>query len=511
MRRVQPSRAGRRGVFVVAMAIAGALAMPVADAAAESGKDSQKPVVAAPGPVHRKSEAKTPLVPIAKPGSKNVSGALSGKKPATAASAFPVTGSAPAKTPAAAGRNTPAKPPAIPPSGDNAALTTGSLAAGTPKPGSPATVSDESFQVFLRTLWPLAQARGVTPDTFKAAFDGISPDPKIEELTRKQAEFVKPVWSYLDSAASEQRIARGREQGVQWAEALEAAQKTYGVDPAVILGVWGMETNFGSFTGGKDVIRSLATLSAMNYRGTFFRDELVTALVILQQGHVDRAEMRGSWAGAMGQTQFMPSSFMRFAVDADGDGHKNIWTSVPDAMASTANYLQKNGWKPGLPWGFEVTLPEHFDYRRDKADFARWAGAGVRRADGQALPSHGEASLFLPAGARGPVFLVTANFGVIKRYNNSDSYALGVAHLGDRIYGGAPIMAAWPVNERPLDASQRIELQQRLSQLGYDIGTPDGRLGGKTKDALRDFQTRRGFVPDGYPSLAALESLRAAR
>ena len=222
-------------------------------------------------------------------------------------------------------------------------------------------VDDAGFQAFVREIWPLAKARGVDANTFKEAFDGLSPDPKIEELTKKQAEFVKPVWSYLDSAASEQRIGRGREQGVQWSAALEAAQKTYGVDPAVILGVWGMETNFGSFTGGKDVIRSLATLAAMKYRGTFFRDELLTALVILQQKHVARADMKGSWAGAMGQTQFMPSSFMRFAVDADGDGHKNIWTSIPDAMASTANYLQKNGWKPGLPWGFEVTLPARFD------------------------------------------------------------------------------------------------------------------------------------------------------
>jgi lytic murein transglycosylase len=297
----------------------------------------------------------------------------------------------------------------------------------------------------------------------------------------------------------------------RWNDTLAAVEAQYGVDRRVVLGVWGLETNFGSFTGGKDVIRSLATLAAMGYRGAYFRDELVTALVILQQKHVSRDAMKGSWAGAMGQTQFMPSSFMRFAVDADGDGHKDIWTSVPDALASTANYLHRNGWKPGLPWGMEVKLPARFDWRAHKGSFAHWAALGVRRADGRALPAAGEASLFLPAGANGPVFLVTANFAVIKRYNASDAYALGVAHLGDRLAGAGPLVAEWPVDEPPLDKAQRVELQQRLAAMGYDIGEADGRLGTKTREALRDFQARRGQVPDGYPGPLALDALRAAR
>jgi lytic murein transglycosylase len=392
---------------------------------------------------------------------------------------------------------------------DNPALTTGSLAAGEPR--APSLTGDAGFAAFLRGLWPIARAHGVSKATFDLAFDGVEPDPKIAELTRKQAEFVKPIWTYLDGAVSDQRVQRGREMAARWADTLATVEAQYGVDRRVVLGVWGLETNFGSFTGGKDVIRSLATLAAMGYRGTYFRDELVTALVILQQKHVSREAMKGSWAGAMGQTQFMPSSFMRFAVDADGDGHKDIWTSVPDALASTANYLHRNGWKPGLPWGMEVRLPPRFDWRVHKGSFAHWAALGVRRADGGPMPRAGEAGLFLPAGANGPAFLVTANFAVIKRYNASDAYALGVAHLGDRLGGAGPIVAEWPVDEPPLDKAQRVELQQRLSAMGYDIGEADGRLGSKTREALRDFQARRGHVPDGYPGPLALDALRAAR
>jgi membrane-bound lytic murein transglycosylase B len=417
---------------------------------------------------------------------------------------------------AGSGRDLPSSPlpvlPAAkaPAAGDSASLTTGSLSSGGGAMRGPAS-DDPSFSAYVQRLWPMAHARGVTRATFESAFAGVEPDPKIAELTRKQAEFVKPIWSYLDGATSDQRVRRGEEQAAQWKSTLDAVEQRYGVDRDIVLGVWGMETNFGSFTGGKDVIRSLATLAAMGYRGTFFRDELVTALLILQQRHVAREDMKGSWAGAMGQTQFMPSSFMRFAVDEDGDGHKDIWTSVPDALASTANYLRRNGWHPGLPWGFEVTLPESFAWRTEKADFSGWASHGVRRADGRALPQHGEASLFLPAGANGPVFLVTANFDVIKRYNNSDAYALGVAHLGDRVAGGLPVQAAWPTNDLPLARSERIELQERLAGLGYTIGETDGRLGGRTREALKDFQSRRGFVPDGYAGQSALQALRAAR
>lgn len=394
-------------------------------------------------------------------------------------------------------------------------LTTASIAPAMSAKGADALPAAEhkasSFRAFVESIWPAAQARGVTRATFDAAFSGVTPDPKIAELTHKQSEFVKPIWDYVNGAVTASRVSRGQEIANQYASTLAAVESRYGVDRSVVLGIWGMETSFGSFTGGKDVIRSLATLAHLGYRGDFFSGELVTALVILQQGHVDREDMKGSWAGAMGQTQFMPSSFMSFAVDADGDGHKNIWTSVPDALASTANYLRQKGWTAGLPWGVEVELPKSFDWKTRSASFSTWAGQGFRRADGEAMPRSGEATLYLPAGASGPAFLITSNFAVIKTYNSSDAYAMGVGHLGDRIYGGEPIQAAWPVNQRQLDREQRLDLQRRLASLGYDLGEPDGKLGSKTRDAVRDFQERRGLVPDGHATVVLLETLRGAR
>ncbi|MDJ1158315.1 lytic murein transglycosylase [Chelatococcus sp. SYSU_G07232] len=365
-----------------------------------------------------------------------------------------------------------------------------------------------AFAAFVEELWPAARARGVSRRTFDAAFAGVSPDQKVLDLTKKQSEFVKPIWEYLASAVSEKRLEKGPQMAAQYASTLAAVEQTYGVDRKVIMGVWGMETNFGGFTGNNYVVQALATLAYARYRGDYFRNELVTALKILDDGHVSPADMQGSWAGAMGQTQFMPSSFVRYAVDFTGDGKRDIWTSVPDALASTANYLKMHGWQTGLPWGFEVQLPPGYSHRVRKQSFAHWAQAGVRRMDGKAMPAEGEASLFMPAGARGPVFLVTKNFAVIKRYNNSDAYALGVAHLGDRVYGGPAIQASWPVEERQLTKDERHELQRRLALLGYDVGEPDGRLGTQTRDAIVAFQESRGLVPDGYPDSRLLAYLR---
>jgi lytic murein transglycosylase len=387
---------------------------------------------------------------------------------------------------------------------------------GTPAAAAPAETvikqavpsGDARFISFVQRLWPLAKARGVSRAIFDQAFLGVTPDPSVTALTKKQAEFVKPSWEYLASATSAARLERGAQMARTYQQVLADLEQRYGVESSVILGVWGMETNFGGFTGGKDVIRSLATLAAMGYRGTYFRDELLGALTILEGRHIARAEFKGSWAGAMGQTQFMPSSFRRFAVDFDGDGHKNIWTSVPDALASTANYLNENGWQKGLSWGFEVALPSGFDYRLRQKSFAEWAQTGVRRRDGRAMPENGEASLFYPAGADGPVFLVTANFNVIKRYNASDAYALGVATLGDRLFGGAPIQASWPVEDPLLGLAQRVELQRTLTRLGYDVGEANGQIGSRTRAAIRDFQERAGLRPDGYAGHKVLEALR---
>ena len=372
-------------------------------------------------------------------------------------------------------------------------------------------VSEAGFQRFVQSLWPAAKARGVSRATFEEAFRGVQPDPKIIALTKKQSEFVRPIWDYINGSISADRLQRGREMSAEWSKTLTAIEKTYGVPRSVVLGVWGMETNFGSFTGSIYVIRALATLAYTGYRGDFFKEELLTALQILEEEHVGRDKMLGSWAGAMGQTQFMPSSFIQYAVDGNRDGVRDIWSSVPDAMASTANYLRQKGWEPGLPWGFEVRLPQDFDFRHLSLTFAQWQAAGLRRVDGKAMPRAGEATLFLPGGAKGPAFLVTRNYDVIKSYNSSDAYAMGVAHLGDRIMGGPAIQGTWPKDEPMLGKDERQELQQRLARLGLYQGETDGKLGSKTREAVRNFQLRRGLIPDGYADYAVLRELRTTR
>jgi lytic murein transglycosylase len=359
-----------------------------------------------------------------------------------------------------------------------------------------ATPASPSFDIFLQRLWPQAQARGISRATFDLAFRGVTPDASIVALTKKQSEFSAPIWSYLENAVGGTRIQRGR----------DAAAEN-----AAVLGVWGMETNYGSFKGGKDVIRSLATLASIRYRGDFFRDELLTALELIEKGYAGRDELRGSWAGAMGHTQFMPSSYLKHAVDWTGDGHADIWSSTSDALASTANYLRNHGWAQGLPWGMEVSLPVGFDHRLDKASFGSFAAAGVRRVDGRALPSSGSGRLFYPAGHTGPVLLLTANFDVIKKYNSSDAYALAVGHLGDRIMGRPAIQAEWPVRAARLDMAGTRDLQQRLKALGLYDHDADGRIGTGTREAVRQYQISAGEIPDGYPTPALLARMRGKR
>lgn len=368
-----------------------------------------------------------------------------------------------------------------------------------------------SFQSFLDRLWRDASAQGISRKTFDIAFRGVTPDPSIVALTKKQSEFVKPIWSYIDSAISESRLARGQAAARQYEGELAAIERKYGVDRRVVLGVWGMETNFGSYTGDKDVIRSLATLAHARYRDDFFRDELLVALKMIEDGHVERAGMRGSWAGAMGQTQFMPSSFMKYAVDHDGDGAKDVWTTIPDALASTANYLAGFGWEAGVPWGVEVSLPAGFNLAsagNTPREFAQWSSTGVTRAGGGNLPRKGKAALYFPAGIKGPALLITENYRVIKKYNSSDAYALGVAHLGDRLLGGGAYRAAWPRNDKRLSPGDLKDIQRRLISVGHSIGKVDGRIGEQSREAIRQSQVKYGLVADGYPTLALLERMR---
>ena len=367
------------------------------------------------------------------------------------------------------------------------------------------------FLAFVADLWPLAQQHGVSRATFDAAFRGVTFNPAVIPSDNTQAEFVKPIWEYLAGAVSPRRVASGHENADSQARWLDKAERTYGVDKAVILGIWGLETDFGGFQGSDSVVRQLASLAYIRDRGDYFRDELIAALEILEAGDVTPKSMRGSWAGAMGQTQFMPSSFLADAVDFTGEGKRDIWNSPADAIGSTANYLKHHGWISGQPWGFEVRLPDSFDLKAADSDalapFSAFASRGVRRADGRALPGAGEGKLFLPAGIKGPTLLVTENFAVIKTYNNSSSYALAVALLGDECFGRGGVKAAWPTHERNLSVTQLKHMQAKLSAHGYDVGKIDGKIGEQMRAAIRAYQDKLGWPPDGYPTSALLQAL----
>lgn len=373
-----------------------------------------------------------------------------------------------------------------------------------------------ALEPFLSEVRSEALAAGVSAATFDRATRGLEADPQVLDLSARQPEFVKPVWEYMDGLVSEARIAAGRERLAEHGQTLAAIERAYGVDRHVVLAIWGVESNFGTAAGERNVIRSLATLAAGDARRPrFWRAELVAALRILEQGDVAVERMTGSWAGAMGHTQFMPTAYHARAVDFDRDGRRDIWGSIPDSLASTANYLKASGWRMGDPWGFEVILPPGFDHALSGPGRAQpaavWRRLGVVRPGGVAVrETASPLQLILPAGAHGPAFLVTGNFRAILRYNSAVTYALAVGHLADRIAGGEPVMAAWPVSDRPLARAEREELQTRLRQQGLDTGSPDGIIGSQSRAAIRAFQRIRGLPQDGHPSQQLLEVLRQA-
>lgn len=360
-----------------------------------------------------------------------------------------------------------------------------------------------------------ALVAGISPQTFDQAFEGIEPDDSVVTADRSQPEFTRPVWQYLESAVSPARVRNGQDRLLQNAEVLQRIDTAYGVDREAVVAIWGMESNFGQQMGSKNVIRSLATLAYEGRRPDFGRDQLIAALQILQHGDVPASTMIGSWAGAMGQTQFIPTTYNQYAVDFDGDGRRDIWGSSTDALASTANYLKTSGWQRGQSWGFEVRLPPGFDYSLAEMNIrkpmAEWLRQGVRPASGN-LPSDPQASvsLVLPAGYRGPAFLVTDNFRAILKYNNSTSYALAVGLLADSFKGGGKLVGSWPVADSPLSRSDRIELQQTLADRGLAPGTVDGIIGANTRKAIRAFQQSINQPADGYPTPALLQQLRNA-
>lgn len=368
------------------------------------------------------------------------------------------------------------------------------------KPSAP----NGAFQAFIASLRPEAEARGVSAETFAAAFRGITaPDPGVLARTRQQGEFVRPVWDYLVGAVSAGRIAHGRARAGTLARTLKAIEARYGVPAPIVLAFWGVESDFGASAGNLSTIRALATLAEARHRGTLFRDELLAALAILQRGDIAPERMSGSWAGAMGQVQFLPSTYLAHAVDFDGDGRRDIWTSEADSLGSIAAYLKDLGWDPTLSWGYEVRLPEGFDLTAYAGPISGFAARGVGRTDGKPLPGRGDAALFLPGGFGAPAFLITGNFEVIRQYNTSDSYALAVGHLTDRLDGAPALAAPWPTGPR-LDGAGLRALQTGLATASFYEGPTDGRAGPKLRDAVRRYQIAAGLPADGYASPALL-------
>jgi lytic murein transglycosylase len=366
---------------------------------------------------------------------------------------------------------------------------------------------NQSFAAFTAELWPDAQAKGITRANFDLALKGVTPDPRVIAAAKRQPEYGKPVGDYVNSIVSAGNISQGKRKAAEWAKTFDAVEKKFGVDRWILLSLWGMETSYGAEKDKWDVFRSLSTLAYVRYRHPYFRNELIVAMGIMQNGHITRDKMVSSWAGAMGQTQFMPSNFVDYAIDFSGDGHTDIWTNVPDVLGSTGNYLHKWNWKHDLPWGFEVTIPTGFDYMHSRGTFAEWTKLGVRRADGKPFPPAGQGILFFPSGASGPAFLATENFDVLKEYNNSDAYAIAVGHLADRMNGGAPIKTAWPKDDHPLSRDARIALQKKLSELGYKVRDFEGHIDFDLRDSIRAEQAKLGMLPDGNPTAAFLAKL----
>jgi len=357
-----------------------------------------------------------------------------------------------------------------------------------------------------------ALARGISDQTFDAAMADVEPDPSVLEAMDAQPEFKTPIWDYLAVLVDEERIADGRANLERWAQLLDQVESRYGVDRHFVVAVWGVESDFGRQAGGRPLVRSLATGACAGRRQKFFRDELVATLGILQSGDMPAEALRGSWAGAFGQTQFMPTTYQRLAVDFDGDGRRDIVGSVPDALGSTANFLVKAGWVPGERWGYEVRLPAGYagaSGRRNRQAVAQWRARGITTADGQALSGSGPAALLLPAGANGPAFLALGNFNALYSYNAAESYALAIAHLSDRLRGGTAFRTPWPTDDGGLSRAQRRELQVLLNQRGFDVGAPDGAVGPRTRAAIRAFRSSIGLPGDDRAGTRVFEALKA--
>ena len=376
--------------------------------------------------------------------------------------------------------------------------------------------AEAKFEAFIQSLWPRVHAAGISRDLFDAAFAGVTePDPAVLKLALTQPEFTSTTSAYLAKAVTPIRIDTGQQMKGSEAALLSAIESKYGVDRYILLGIWGMESNFGKDKGSMDVMRSLATLIYAGRKKNYAREQLIAAFKILKKGARQPSNFKGSWAAAMGHTQFIPTSYLSYAVDWTGDGKKDIWGSKEDALASTANYLAKAGWKPDRPWGWEVLLPGNFNKaligRRIWRPVSEWVKLGVAPASGGKFSApQADAFVMIPQGIDGPAFLVTRNFLSIMDYNFSHSYALAVGHLADRIRGQGPFVGSWPDLNFDLSFAQRVEMQKRLSRLGFETGGSDGRFGARTYEAIIAYQKSVGLPLDGKPSAKLLERLKNA-
>ena len=390
------------------------------------------------------------------------------------------------------------------------------LSGATTAPQPIETGANLGFQRWIKSFRSRALSAGVRASVFDQAFRGVRYNTSVIQRDRNQSEFTKTIWEYLASAASDTRVRNGKDALRKHSRQLDAIERRYGVDKEVVVAIWGLESAYGTHRGNTPIIEALATLAYDGRRGKFFESQLLAALKIVQNGDVDARHMTGSWAGAMGHTQFIPTSYELFAVDFTGDGKRDIWSDDPsDALASTAAYLAKSGWQKDKPWGVEVRLPSGFNYaladRKILKSPAQWAAMGVTDMNGRALPNHyGSGSILLPAGGDGAAFMIFSNFSAIEKYNAADAYVIGVGHLSDRIKGGSSIRGKWPHGDRALTFSERKELQRRLMQAGFDTQKVDGRIGPVTINAVRAYQKAKGLTPDGYASLTLLKHLRGA-
>ena len=370
-----------------------------------------------------------------------------------------------------------------------------------------------NFESCLESLWPLAQKRNISRASYDKHVAGLTPDLRIMDLMDAQPEFTKAFWDYLDILVNDVRIQGGRDLLAKHKAVFDKVEKAYGVDRYTITAIWGVESNYGTLGGDRPVVRSTATLACVGRRQAYFRDEFLSTLEILHRGDVTPDHLKGSWAGAFGPTQFMPTSFKRYAVDFDGDGRRDVVDSVPDLIASTANNLKKDGWVTDSTWGYEVVVPKGFNYmladRSKQHTLAEWGALGLRRPGGKPFPHPQEkAYLLVPAGHEGPGFLMLKNFSVIMKYNPAEAYALAIGHLADRFRGGEAFAQPWPRHEPVLARDERRELQELLNNKGFDTGEPNGRLGPKARAAVRDYQASVGLVPDGFATATILARLR---